>query len=97
MGLFIVVAIGFYFLPSIIAWNKKDSGAIIAINLFLGWTFIGWIIALIWALTSPPALSFIVVQQPPYAPPSQGLYCSHCGKYSLPGAAFCSSCGRRMA
>jgi len=40
-----------YFLPSIIALvkSKRDTTAIFLLNLFLGWTAIGWIIALVWA------------------------------------------------
>lgn len=30
--------------------EQKDTGAIFVLNLFLGWTFLGWIIALIWAV-----------------------------------------------
>ena len=42
----------FYFLPSIVALgrSKRDTAAIFVLNLFLGWTAIGWVIALIWAL-----------------------------------------------
>jgi TM2 domain-containing membrane protein YozV len=45
-----------YFLPSIVgaARGKRNAGAIFALNLFTGWTFIGWIIALVWALTYEP-------------------------------------------
>ena len=41
-----------YFLPSIIAINKKNKNivTIIIINLFLGWTVIGWIFTLIWVI-----------------------------------------------
>lgn len=39
-----------YFIPSIIAYNKKNATAIIALNLLLGWSFIGWVVALVWAL-----------------------------------------------
>jgi len=41
----------FYFLPSIVALvrGKRDTLAICLLNLFLGWTLIGWIIALVWA------------------------------------------------
>jgi hypothetical protein len=41
-----------YFLPSIIALarHKRDITAIILLNLFLGWTMIGWIVALVWAV-----------------------------------------------
>jgi hypothetical protein len=40
-----------YFLPSIIALarGKRDLVAIILLNLFLGWSMIGWIVALVWA------------------------------------------------
>jgi len=42
----------FYFLPFAIAFNRKrvNSGAIFALNLFLGWSLIGWVLALVWAL-----------------------------------------------
>ena len=41
-----------YFLPSIIAIvrSKRDVTAIILLNLFLGWTMIGWVVSLVWAL-----------------------------------------------
>ena len=48
------VGFGFvlYFLPSIIALarNKRDITAIVLLNFFLGWTAIGWVIALVWAV-----------------------------------------------
>ena len=42
----------FYFLPFAIAFHKKraNTGAIFALNLFLGWSLIGWVVALVWAL-----------------------------------------------
>ena len=41
-----------YFIPTIIAYSrhKASRAAILALNLFLGWTFIGWVVALVWAL-----------------------------------------------
>jgi hypothetical protein len=43
-----------YFLPTIIASTRKNSNAtaITILNLFLGWTIIGWIGALAWAFSS---------------------------------------------
>jgi len=40
-----------YFLPTIIALikSKRDTLAIFLLNFFLGWTLIGWIVALVWA------------------------------------------------
>ncbi len=42
----------FYFLPVAIAFNRRraNTGAIFALNLFLGWSLIGWVVALVWAL-----------------------------------------------
>ena len=43
-----------YFIPFGIALfrNKHNKLAIFALNLLLGWTFIGWVVALIWATTT---------------------------------------------
>lgn len=51
-----LVGIGLYFLPSLIAAARQTHNAvgIFLLNLFLGWTGIGWIIALIIAVCSSP-------------------------------------------
>jgi len=51
--IYIIVIAMIYFAPALVAYNqkKKNSSAILLLNLFLGWTFIGWIVALIWAAT----------------------------------------------
>ena len=43
-----------YFLPSIVGHEKRSFTGIFLVNLFLGWTFIGWIVALVWACTDDP-------------------------------------------
>lgn len=60
MLLFIGVIL--YFLPTINAKSRKhpSRGGIFALNLFLGWTFLGWVAAVIWSassLTSSPEKS----------------------------------------
>jgi Superinfection immunity protein len=48
-----------YFLPSIVALarSKRDIAGIILLNFFLGWTMIGWVVALVWAVkTDVPAV-----------------------------------------
>jgi len=42
-----------YFLPTIVALvrHKRNVVSILLLNLFLGWTLIGWIVALGWAST----------------------------------------------
>lgn len=53
-GIIIVISLISYFLPTIIAMfrGKSNTFAILLLNLFLGWTFIGWIVALIWSVTT---------------------------------------------
>jgi len=48
----ILVGIPIYFIPFFVARNRghKDVTAIGILNLFLGWTFLGWVIALVWAV-----------------------------------------------
>lgn len=81
-----------YFLPTIIAWKKRNGRAIFMLNFLLGWTLVGWIIALIWAFTIDPPEPIIVQQAPQIA--ANPMLCSICGKYSAPGAGFCISCGQ---
>jgi hypothetical protein len=42
-----------YFLPAIVGFYRKHhrAWAIFALNLFLGWTVVGWIVAMVWAAT----------------------------------------------
>lgn len=51
-------AIYVYFMPSFIAKNRRhhNRNAIAILNLFFGWTLIGWVASLVWAFTSPPPL-----------------------------------------
>jgi len=63
MTTFLTIAFfaGLYFLPTIVAWNRRNhAAAIFALNLFLGWTLIGWVVALVMALwqnNSKPTLA----------------------------------------
>jgi Superinfection immunity protein len=47
------VLVGLYFLPSIVAVIKRGPNWIpaLAVNIGLGWTVIGWILALAWAFS----------------------------------------------
>lgn len=49
--LFIGLGLLLYFLPSIVGRRKNNALAIFVLNLFLGWTFVGWVVALVWACT----------------------------------------------
>lgn len=55
LGIALVLVILFvpYWIPTIIAFrrNHPSRGGILALNLFFGWTFAGWVVALVWALS----------------------------------------------
>ena len=61
MGLLIIcialvalVGGAFYFVPTIIACVRKHRNrvAIILLNVLAGWTFVGWLVALIWSVVN---------------------------------------------
>jgi hypothetical protein len=50
----VLLALFAYFLPAILAEVRghQNSGMIFLTNLLLGWTIVGWIVALVWAATA---------------------------------------------
>lgn len=48
----IILLMALYLLPSILAltMNNKNKVGIILVNLLLGWTFLGWVGALVWVV-----------------------------------------------
>ena len=86
--LFMILLVGFiYFIPSIYAsWMKRrNAPAIFLLNLFLGWTIIGWIVACIWAEMKEPPTQLVVPM----------VICGQCGNQTSP-SQFCSSCGAKF-
>lgn len=53
---FFKIAIGYvYWIPTLVAIYRKHNNkiAIGCINTFLGWTLVGWVVSLVWALANP--------------------------------------------
>jgi Superinfection immunity protein len=52
--------------PTIVVIGRKapNIGQVVVVNFFLGWTFVGWVVALVMALKPKP-------QMQPYPPPFQ--------------------------
>lgn len=48
----LAIGFGLYFAPALIAGHLKHRQftGILLLNMLLGWTFIGWVAALIWAV-----------------------------------------------
>lgn len=61
-----ISSIIFYFIPSFIAVIRKKPNrmAIMALNLFLGWSIIGWVVSLVWSLSNGSANQNIIITQP---------------------------------
>jgi hypothetical protein len=61
---FLTVLFLMYWLPTIIAIVRRTPSAlgVAMLNFFLGWTVIGWIIALVIALAAYPAERVVVIE-----------------------------------
>jgi hypothetical protein len=58
--IFALIGIVMYFTPLMVAIVRKKSNvvAIGVLNLCLGWSFVGWVVSLVWALSKdqPPVV-----------------------------------------
>lgn len=65
-----VFLLAIYFLPTIAALGTKHPQAtsVAIINLLLGWTLIGWVVALVMSQWQRPAVPVAVVSTPPPQP-----------------------------
>jgi hypothetical protein len=60
--IFVALLALLYFLPTIVAANRGHGIALVLLlNLFFGWTVIGWFILLVWALVSCPPYRVVPV------------------------------------
>lgn len=91
----LAVVLGLYFLPTIIAHQRgvTNLGPIAVINIFLGWTLVGWVVALAMAFRDVPATAktmkadgFAVRTCPNChrAFKRTATVCPHCGAESKP-------------
>jgi uncharacterized membrane protein YqaE (UPF0057 family) len=87
--LLVLGTIGFYLFPFSIASlrSHKNTGAIFVLNLLLGWTLLGWVAAMVWAVSA----------QSKAPPPDQRQPCPFCKELIMPGAVVCRFCGRGLS
>lgn len=67
LTLYFAFSIALYLLPGIIASIRghRQQPAIWLVDILLGWTFVGWIVALVWACMTPEIQTrFIPLPQP---------------------------------
>lgn len=50
-GFVIMILALLYVLPTLLAWSRKVNNVsqIALVNILVGWTLIGWVVAIVWA------------------------------------------------
>lgn len=93
LGLILIaVAIYLYFIPAIYASrkNRRDTMPIFVLNVLLGWTLVGWVVALVWAARDDSPASVVV--QSPTALDGDTRTCPHCAETVKAAAKVCKHC-----
>lgn len=91
-----------YLLPTYEAWKRKHSNltAIALVNVFLGWSIIGWVVAVVWAYKKPEPVALLTAQSPVAPPPPSLLAetkkCPFCAEDVLVAAIKCKHCGSQL-
>jgi hypothetical protein len=95
----IAVLFTLYFAPAIVAdmRNHPSKSAITVVNIFLGWTLIGWVAALAWALMGEKTLAQTESASPPVDTAAEHrIPCPFCAEAILPNAKKCKHCGSAL-
>lgn len=109
--LFFPSSLALYFWPAGLAFYRghQNKVSVAVLNLFLGWTFLGWVIALVWAYKReapiPPAAAPVTFR--PYERPSpvpawkpqdpETKRCPFCAEDIKFSAIKCKHCGSDLA
>lgn len=90
MWLLMIIAVGLYFMPTIVAGYRHHSSVflILILNVFFGWTMLGWLLLLIWACFGD--------QYSTWSRPIEKK-CPYCAEYIKAEAIKCKHCGSDLA
>jgi hypothetical protein len=84
-----------YFLPSIEAKFNKNPNfmSVFMVNLFLGWTVVGWVVALAWAHKKAES---VLLASPRPAMSDDEKQCAYCAETVKAAAVKCRHCGSAL-
>jgi hypothetical protein len=88
-----------YMLPTYEAWKNEhpNLAAIALVDLFLGWTVLGWVVAIVWAFRKPEPVAISLRHAegatPAPQPTRQTKTCAFCAEEILAAAIKCKHCG----
>lgn len=86
-----IVLLIVYFIPALNAYSKRhrSRAMILVVNLMLGWTLLGWLVALAWSASS--------ARDDPAPPTGQThVKCPDCAELVRREAKVCRHCGCRL-
>ena len=96
---FFFVAPALYLLPTFEAWLRKhrNINSIALVNILLGWTLIGWVVAEAWALKRAEPVT-VEASAPVASKAESGAQreCPYCAETILAKAKFCKHCHKEV-
>jgi hypothetical protein len=90
----IIVVLAIYFVPALVASARRhpNRAGIAILNIFLGWTFLGWVLALVWAATGPQTRGRPAAYRQPAESYGNRKPCPYCAELIMPQARVCPFC-----